>query len=301
MNRDSIYYKQVELLVRVLPFVAREQCFALKGGTAINLFVQDMPRLSVDIDLVYLPIGHREPSLAQANAALTRIQQSLVSVSPGYNAKLVETGHKIMVDGGGFLVKIEVSPVTRGTVHPPTIRDIHPEVEKEFGFASIAVASEPDLYGGKICAALDRQHPRDIYDVMLLMSATGITRRVFEAFLVYLISHRRPISELLNPNLLDIRPAFENSFVGMTTEPVKFQLLIEAREKLVKTIQQLLTDTDKQFLMSVKNRSPDWSLLPLEDIDKLPAVQWKLHNLQVMPADRLKIAQSKLQALLESV
>jgi predicted nucleotidyltransferase component of viral defense system len=54
--KDSPYYKQVELMLKIIPLVAAERCFALKGGTAINLFVRDMPRFSVDIDLTYLAI-----------------------------------------------------------------------------------------------------------------------------------------------------------------------------------------------------------------------------------------------------
>jgi hypothetical protein len=56
LSADNPFYRQVVLLIELLPLVARERCFALKGGTAINLFVRDLPRLSVDIDLTYLPI-----------------------------------------------------------------------------------------------------------------------------------------------------------------------------------------------------------------------------------------------------
>lgn len=301
MDRDSVYYRQVELLVRVLPFVARETCFALKGGTAINLFLRDMPRLSVDIDLVYVPIEDREISLNRAAEALNRIVQSLISVSPRYNARLLEDRLKIMVDGGGFRVKIEMSPVTRGTVHKPKDRDIHPAVESEFGYANISVASVPDLYGGKICAALDRQHPRDIYDVMQLMADEGITREIFEAFLVYLISHSRPISELLNPNLQDMDQAFESSFVGMTKEPIDLPTLENARELLIEKVRKSLTETDKQFLMSVKSRKPDWSLLPLQGIDQMPAVQWKLMNLGRMSDHKHASGLKRLEDVLSAI
>jgi hypothetical protein len=70
--RDT-YRKQVALLVRILPLVAEEACFALKGGTAINLFIRDMPRLSVDIDLTYVPVAPRAESLAAIDAAMKRI------------------------------------------------------------------------------------------------------------------------------------------------------------------------------------------------------------------------------------
>jgi len=69
----EVYRKQVELLIKILPFIAEEDCFALKGWTAINLFVRDMPRLSVDIDLTYLPVLSRSESLDAIDAAMKRI------------------------------------------------------------------------------------------------------------------------------------------------------------------------------------------------------------------------------------
>lgn len=60
-----------------MPFVAQERCFALKGGTAINFFLQEMPRLSVDIDLTYLPISKRETSLSEIRSAVLRIGESI--------------------------------------------------------------------------------------------------------------------------------------------------------------------------------------------------------------------------------
>jgi hypothetical protein len=60
---DIVFFRQAELLLRIIPLIDREASFALKGGTAINFFVRDLPRISVDIDLVYLPIGERDESL----------------------------------------------------------------------------------------------------------------------------------------------------------------------------------------------------------------------------------------------
>ena len=69
MPFGEVYRRQVQLLVRTLPLVAQEECFALKGGTAINLFYRNLPRLSVDIDLAYLPLADRAQSLAEIDAA----------------------------------------------------------------------------------------------------------------------------------------------------------------------------------------------------------------------------------------
>lgn len=82
------YRSQVALLIRILPFVAEEPDFALKGGTAINLFVRDMPRLSVDIDLTYLPVQDRKASLAAIDAAMKRIAALIErGIPPNYGKK----------------------------------------------------------------------------------------------------------------------------------------------------------------------------------------------------------------------
>lgn len=60
---EQKYKRQVNLLLKVLPEVSKESNVALHGGTAINLFVRNMPRLSVDIDLTYIPIESRKISL----------------------------------------------------------------------------------------------------------------------------------------------------------------------------------------------------------------------------------------------
>ncbi len=82
MNKGSLYYRQVRLVVRLLPIIAKEPCFALKGGTAINLFVRELPRLSVDIDLVYLPLDDRETALKNIRAALSRIAKDIQQEIP---------------------------------------------------------------------------------------------------------------------------------------------------------------------------------------------------------------------------
>ena len=286
MADEEFYSQQVRLLVRALPFVNRQQAFALKGGTAINLFLHDMPRLSVDIDLAYLPIEDRTTSLQSCKRALSEIAKDMRSTSPQYNVQEQlgkEDELRLLVVDNGVQIKIEVSPVLRGAVFEPVDKDIHPAVADVFGFAQMTVLSEADLYGGKICAALDRQHPRDLFDVMMLLRAGGFDRAVMDGFLVYLISHGRPMAELLQPRLKDLAKPFVNQFQGMTREPVALKQLVQARDDLQKEIAEQLTDTDKQFLLSVKRGDPDWSLHSVSGIEKLPAVQWKLQNARSMP------------------
>jgi predicted nucleotidyltransferase component of viral defense system len=183
------YKRQVGLLIRTLPLVAEQKCFALKGGTAINLFVRDMPRLSVDIDLTYLPVRPRAESLAAIDAAMKRIAGRITQSIPGAKiteGKLEDALTRLLVRAEGVQTKIEVTPVLRGCVYEPELRGVSEAVEDAFGFAEIQVVSFADLYAGKIVAALDRQHPRDLFDVRGLLANEGIDDNLRRAFVVYM-------------------------------------------------------------------------------------------------------------------
>ena len=109
-------------------------------------------------------------------------------------------------------------------------------VESAFGFAEMPVVSFADLYAGKIVAALDRQHPRDLFDVRDLLANEGIDDALRKAFIVYLLSHDRPMSEVLAPTRKDISEEFLRGFEGMTDQPVSRDDLIAAREALIAEI-----------------------------------------------------------------
>jgi len=177
-------------------------------------------------------------------------------------------------------VKVEVSPVLRGTVHPPQQLDVVEAVEDEYGFASVQVVSLPDLYGGKLCAALDRQHPRDLFDVKLLLDQGGLDRSVFEGFLVYLLGHPRPINEVINPRMKPLEAIYRKEFVGMAITDISLPQLEAVRHRLLERLAQLFTDDDARFLLSFKQGEPDWSLFPVQEVDQLPAVMWKLANIR---------------------
>lgn len=285
MIETAPYRRQVLLLMRVLPIVAQEQCFALKGGTAINLFVRDMPRLSVDIDLAYLPVLPRDASLKEIDASLKNIAANIEKGVPDTKVRpsvLRGTDHavKLVVSTRDAQIKIEVAPVLRGTVFPQQTRAVSEKVQNEFGFAEIALVSFEDLYGGKIVAALDRQHPRDLFDVRLLLANEGLTRDLFRAFLVYLISHDRPMSEIIAPKFRDIRHEFEHGFAGMAFDEVTREELETARKSLVECVQNAFNDNDRELLLSIKRGSPKWDLLQIDGVAALPAVRWKLQNLE---------------------
>lgn len=284
MATDEIYRLQAALLIKVIPLVAEEACFALKGGTAINLFVRDMPRLSVDIDLTYLPVADRLASLTDIGAALRRIDDRIrhtiqdAEVTP---VPLRDEQHvtKLLVRAEGAQIKVEVTPVLRGCVYEPESRSVSPKVEADFGFAEIKVVSFADLYAGKIVAALDRQHPRDLFDVRDLLANEGITEDLRKAFIVYLLSHNRPFAEVLRPTRLDISQEFARGFNGMTERPVSIDELVQTREEIIARIVRNMPDEHRRFLLSFKAGSPEWDLLGLKNVDALPAVRWRMANL----------------------
>ncbi|MFD1765239.1 nucleotidyl transferase AbiEii/AbiGii toxin family protein [Sphingorhabdus buctiana] len=297
------YRQQVALLIRTIPFVAKETAFALKGGTAINLFVRNMPRLSVDIDLSYLPVEDHATSLAAIDAAMLRIAERIEAGIPGAKVNPSRSADekivtKLIVRAGGVQIKIEITPVLRGTVYDPVVTPVMPSVEDEFGFAEMEVVSFADLYAGKIVAALDRQHPRDLFDVRDLLAHEGISDELRRAFLVYLISHNRPMAEVLAPTRKPLAEEFARGFVGMTQDPVALADLEAAREAIIAAMIADLPDAHRHFLVGFKRGEPDWDLLGIPGAPHLPAVRWKQHNLSNLPADKRRKLVEALQRVL---
>ena len=301
---DPKYKAQVDLLLQTIPYVAKETIFALKGGTAINLFVRSMPRLSVDIDLTYLPIDDRETALKNISDGLARIKTDLERSIPRISVTAASREGqdvKINCQLPGAQIKIEVNTTTRGSIHPTRLMRVHDSVESAFGrFAAIHVVSMAELYGGKICAALDRQHPRDLFDVRLLQDNEGFTDDIKDGFLVALISHMRPISEVISPMFIDQQQAFETQFSGMASIPFSYDDYEWTRVQLVGQVQSKLTNSDRQFLMSFKDGNPDWEKLSVKNVQDLPAVQWKLQNIERLKHDNPRKHQ-EMVSVLESV
>ncbi len=302
LNRSNPYYRQVELIVALLPLVGQEACFALKGGSAINLFVRNLPRLSVDLDLTFLPVKDRTTSLAEIDAALSRIGAAITRSMPGAIAQQAggrqEERTKLFILRNGVRVKVEASPVLRGAVGSPAVCGVCAEIENQFGYTEMLLLHPHDIYAGKLCAALDRQHPRDLFDMKLLLEDEGIGDQLLPVFIVYLISGNRPLAEMLAPRLLPLNEVFEAQFKGMTAQPIRLEALEETRERLVREVQTRLSDAQRQFLMSFKSGTPDWSLLQVPDAEKMPAVIWKLINIRKMPKAKHKEAMNKLEKVL---
>ncbi|MGE3609605.1 MAG: nucleotidyl transferase AbiEii/AbiGii toxin family protein [Bacteriovoracaceae bacterium] len=282
MNKER-YKKTVELLIEVLPYSLKDERVALKGGTAINLFHRNFPRFSVDIDLCYLPLENRDTTFKNLHGVLRELKDSLEknlglkvsSNNPLDGKKEV----KLFATRSDVEIKIEPNFVLRSSLFPTVDIDLAANAVKEFEkTVNVRCLNLADTYGGKICAALDRQHPRDLYDVKYLLENEGITTDVKDSFIFYLISHNRPINELLNPNFKDITREYREEFVDMAKNEVTLDELLINREKLIKSLRSSFTAKDKEFLISFVSNAPNWDLVRDKKVQEYPSVRWKLHN-----------------------
>ena len=299
---NEAYLRTARLLTQVVPSVFIDDTFALKGGTAINLFYRDLPRLSIDLDLVFR--DHTVPrveALAQIDAAIRAMATRLRA--RGFTARApirVDGETKLVVHHDDMAVKIEVNTVMRGTVYPvqsvaltARANDIL-QVDLEVPVASLA-----DVYGGKLAAAMDRQHPRDLFDVFQLLAHEGITPAIRRAFVVYVASHNRPVHELLFPAAQDITLAYHGSFVGMTSEPVMLEDLLHARQRMMSELQSGLDADERAFLLSLVAGSPEWDRLGVAHVSQMPAVRWKIHNLEQLRRSNPGKFAAQLERLIE--
>lgn len=279
---DSRYLDQARLVVEVLPLVAREEQFALKGGTAINLFESDLPRLSVDVDLTYLPVTDRATALREINAALARICQRVGGA--GITAYLSggEASRKILCGRGAAVVKIEPNFVLRGTLFPVRTMETRPRAEELLGYCQMKVLSHEELYGGKFCAALDRQHPRDLFDVAQFFARGGTVRDVKDGFFALALGHARPLHELLAPHLLDQSATVVSQFSGMSDAPFSFEEHEATFRRLVGEIGKMFTPEDRRRLVAFTALEADADVFGIPGLAKLPSIQWKRRNLEIL-------------------
>lgn len=274
----EIYKKKVELLLRIMPFVTDEECFAVHGGTAINLFVNNLNRLSVDIDLTYIPLEDRETSLTKINEALMRIANRVKTTFR--NIRIIPRLDicKITCESYGCQVKIEVNQTKRGLVAGEA--KIYPLCDAAQDLFKVEVdarlVSVSQLYGGKIAAALSRQHPRDLFDIRHMAIPIEEAKR---GFIFCLLGSDRPLYESFAPSLIDQSEAMVNQFEGMTDIEFDYDDFISTREKLIEDVNAMMTESDKRFLVGFEQCEPDWSNSGYSEFAMYPSVKWKLLNL----------------------
>ena len=298
---DKVYADTVRLLLAVAPEVFANDIFALKGGSAINLFVRDMPRLSVDIDVVYRPWQiPREEALAEVAGEVDAIAGRLAN--RGIRSRKVATEDlddtKLLIEHQGSQVKVEVNVVFRGTVLPVERRALTVGTAEMFGAElELPVLATAELYGSKLVAAMDRQHPRDLFDVMQMFASDGLSDAMVECFVIYLAGHNRPIHEVLFGNDKDIADEYRNTFVGMTADPVSLDTLLATRARLRAELPKRLTGGQRQFLKGLARAQPDWTLLQCVHATELPALRWKLANLETFRKRRPRDFESQAKEL----
>ena len=284
--RDK-YRKQVELLIRIMPSVFKIKEFAVHGGTAINLFHKDLPRYSVDIDITYIPIQDRETSLRTINARLLDIKADLERTIPGIKVIPKPNVWKLMCSLGEATVKIEVNGTKRGIIGDTVVMPLCERARIEFNMGCKArTVSFSQLYGGKITAALSRQHPRDLFDChhMDLSSFDEVK----DGFMLCLLGSDKPIIESLQPHEIDQSEALEKQFEGMSALKFDYADYEQARKDLIRMIHDGLNEEDKSFLLSFERGEPDWTLCSAGNLSAYPSVQWKLINILKLKETNIK-------------
>jgi len=297
------YIKQVTLLLEILPDVAEEKNFALHGGTAINLFHLNMPRVSVDIDLTYIPFSSdRDVDLENIRISLEAIKKRLKKRIPAIRFSDPQRAYrelKLICSISDATVKIEVNQINRGLIAEPCTRILCHHAQKIYDrFCEITTVSSGQLWGGKVNAALDRQHPRDLFDIRNLFNDAGFTDEIKTGFIFFLICGNRPIHELLNPKKLDQRLVFDSQFSGMTDQTFSYEDFEKTREQLILIVNNSLTGKDKAFLLAFIRGEPTWDNV---DYSTFPAVKWKLYNIQKLKVDNPQKYQHQIELLEQSL
>lgn len=292
---NNLYKEQVRLLLRILPVIYREDDFAVHGGTAINLFIKNLPRYSVDVDLTYIPLNTRDESLADIDMKLATISQQLQRAAPDIHIRQV--AYKLLCSLGRSTVKIEVNGIKRGIIGPTIEVPLCDKAQEEFGmYCKARIVPMEQLYGGKIAAALSRQHPRDLFDYNY-MEPDNIDN-LKRGFMFSLLVSDKPFIESLYPNPINQQEALENQFRGMTDIPYSYENYEAAREHLIAFVNSMLSEEDKAFLVSFEEGDPQWDESVYSDFRDFPSVQWKLLNVNKLktrnrPKHRLEVERLK--------
>jgi hypothetical protein len=290
------YKKRVQLLLRIIPVISKIGCFAIHGGTAINLFVQNLPRYSVDIDVTYIPIQAREESLSAIKFHLNEVKDKVKTLIRGI--VIQEKPNKLVCAYQGIFVKIEVNDVKRGVIDDTVTLPLCKAAQNAYNvFCEAKIVPLSQLYGGKIAAALDRQHPRDLFDVKYMFDCIKKFDEVRYGFIFCLLGSDRPIIETLSPNLIDQREVLNNQFVGMTTVPFSYEDYEKTRLVLIEYVNNNLIDSDKRFLISFEESTPEWEITDYSKFKDYPSVQWKLLNIKKLKEINPKKHELKVERL----
>lgn len=249
-----------------------------------------MPRLSVDIDLTYIPASdNRDLDLENIRIALERVKGQLKSRIPNISfpdSIRAKEELKLICTTPEAMIKIEVNQINRGIIADTELVILCDKAQEIFDkFCEVRMVSRKQLWGGKINAALDRQHPRDLFDIQNLINEVGYSQEIKEGFIFFLLCGKRPIHELLSPHDIDQTAVFESQFHGMTDVDFGYNEYQETRKQLIAMINDSLTTEDKEFILAFTKGEPDWTKV---DYSKYPAIRWKLLNIDKLRKNNFK-------------
>ena len=212
---------------------------------------------------------------------------------------------KLVVTSESANVKVEVNYVFRGTLLPVQYAELAGSAQDLFDVGlSLPTLDVAELYGSKLVAAMDRQHPRDIFDVLRMYATYGLRPEFVDCFVGYLAGHNRPPHEVISPARKSLAGAYETDFVGMTSAPISLEELETTRDRLMAELPRALTDDHKAFLTSLVKTQPNWALMRFPHLQNLPAIRWKLQNLEKLRdtnAARFLAQAQQLQQCLDRV
>lgn len=295
MIMNNIYAQKVDLLLRIIPVISQEKSFAIHGGTAINLFEKEMLRYSIDIDITYIPLEDRETSIRNINQNLKAIGEKIERTLKGGKVSHREDICKLLCEYRGRQVKIEVNQTKRGVVCGEVVsKPLCKKAQDKFQlYCEANIVPYQLLYGGKVAAALSRQHPRDLFDIKYMSKELS---EIKDGIIFCLLGSNRPISESIAPNLVDQQQSLKNQFAGMSELEFTYDDFEQTRDDLIRDTNQLFTEKDKSFLLSFESGNPEWSL-GYEMFKDYPSVQWKLYNIGKLR----KINPQKLETEIEKL
>ncbi len=281
-----------------MPSVYMIKDFAVHGGTAINLFHKDMPRYSVDIDITYIPLQEREESIAAINTHLLNLKQAIEKTIPGIRITHKPDVWKLLCVKDGASVKIEVNGTKRGIIGATEEKELCAKAQSEFNMSCmVRVVSFTQLYGGKISAALSRQHPRDLFDCKYMpLDSLDLVK---DGLMFCLLGSDKPVIESLQPNLIDQREALNSQFEGMSDVPFSYEDYEMTRRELIGKINSGLTEDDKEFLLSFEQGEPAWDKCCAGDLSEYPSVKWKLKNILKLKETNLEKFNDGIEKLRE--
>ena len=196
-----------------------------------------------------------------------------------------------------IIIKVEPNFILRGTAYPVRpLKVCNRIVELTRNETVMQVLSFKELYGGKVCAALDRQHPRDLFDMAQFYKSHSL-EEVKEGFLVLALGHNRPLHELLGPMIQEQREIFDQQFSGMSDEPFSYEEHLDTLGRLTNDVKGLFDDGDKQRLLDFVSLSGEENAWGIPHFDELPAIRWKRRNLESLRKSNLAKFTAQREAL----